>query len=101
MTPSIAYIKFWPGSPGEVDASLHLTGKSSIQCHLYDDRPAILSVRDAHVSVTVTVPDCDAVTAEDLTTARRLADALALYIADLEHRIPDQAHDRAADGEAA
>jgi hypothetical protein len=99
VTPSIAYIKFWPGRPGEVDASLHLTGNSSIECHTYDDRPAILSVRDAHVSVSVTVPDSGTVTAEDIETARRLADAVARYIADLERRLPAEAP--AADGVAA
>jgi hypothetical protein len=87
VIPSTAYIKFWPGGSGEVDASLRLTGKSDILCHSYDDRPAILSIRDAHVSVTVTVPDSGQVTAEDVATARRLADAVARYIADLERRL--------------
>jgi hypothetical protein len=91
MIPSTAYIKFWPGGSGEVDASLHPTGKSSIDCHTYDDRPAILSIRDAHISVTITVPDSGTVTAEDLATARRLAAVVASYIADLERRIPAEA----------
>ena len=60
----------------------------------------ILSVTDRHVSVSVTVPDPDKVTPEDLDTARRLADAVAAYIAELETRIAAQ--DPAADeGEAA
>jgi hypothetical protein len=99
MTPSTAYIKLWPQGPGGVDASLRLTGNSHIQCCLYPDRPAILSITDAHVSVSVSPPDADAVTPADVATAKRLADALARYIADLEHRIPDQAP--AADGQAA
>ncbi len=99
MIPSTAYIKFRPDGLGEVDASLKLTGSSHIQCCLYADRPAILSVTDAHVSVSVTVPDSEAVTAADVETARRLADALNQYIADLERRIPSAA--RAADGVAA
>jgi hypothetical protein len=99
MTPSTAYIKLWPEGPGGVDASLRLTGRSHIQCCIYPDRPAILSVTDAHVSVSVSVPDAEAVTPADVVVARRLADALARYIADLEHRIPSEAP--AADGEAA
>jgi hypothetical protein len=52
------------------------------------------------VSVRVTVPDSARVTPEDLDTARKLADAVAAYIAELEARIAAQ--DRAADeGEAA
>jgi hypothetical protein len=64
------------------------------------DGPPILSVRDRHVSVRVTVPDSARVTPEDLDTARRLAGAVATYIAELEARMAAQ--DRAADeGEAA
>ena len=95
MTPSTAYIKLWPQGPGGVDASLRLTGNSHIQCSTYDDRPAILSVTDAHVSVSVTVPDSSKVTVDDLDVAVRLAEALADYIADLRRRLP--APDRAAD----
>jgi hypothetical protein len=99
MTPSTAYIKLWPQGPGGVDASLRLTGNSHIQCCIYPDRPAILSVTDAHVSVSVSVPDPAAVTHADVAIARRLADALTRYIADLERRVPTEAP--AADGEAA
>jgi hypothetical protein len=58
-----------------------------------------LSVRDRHVSVRVTVPDSGRVTPEDLDTARRLADAVAAYIAELETRMAAQGS--AAEGEAA
>ena len=98
---STAYLRFRPDGPGEVDASLHLTGSSHIQCCLYADRPVILSVTDAHVSVSVSVPDPEAVTAADVETARRLADALSRYIADLERRIPSEAQPRAQEGVAA
>jgi hypothetical protein len=68
-------------------------------CCTYDDQPPILSVRDRHVSVTVTVPGTGRVTPEDLETARRLADAVARYIAELETRMTAQGS--AAEGEAA
>jgi hypothetical protein len=49
-----------------------------------------LSVKDGHVSVTVTVPDSSRVTPQDVETARRLADAVAAYIAELETRMTAQ-----------
>jgi hypothetical protein len=97
---SDAYIRFSPDGPAGVDASLHLSGSSFIYCHTYPDGPPILSVRDRHVSVRVTVPDSARVTPEDLDIARRLADAVTAYIAELETRMATQ--DTAADeGEAA
>jgi hypothetical protein len=77
-------------APPQVDASLRLTGSSHIQCSTYPDRPAILSVNDAHVSVSVTVPDPAKVTVDDLDVAVRLAEALADYIADLRGRMAAQ-----------
>jgi len=97
---SDVYVRFSPDGPAGVDAGLHLSGSSFIYCHIYPHGPPILSVRDRHVSVRVTVPDSARVTPEDLDTARKLADAVAAYIAELEARIAAQ--DRAADeGEAA
>ena len=95
MIPSTAYVYYHPDGPAQVDASLRPTGSSHIRCSTYEDRPAILSVTDAHVSVTITVPDSDKVTVEDLDVALRLAEALADYITDLRRRLPAQ--DQAAD----
>jgi hypothetical protein len=100
VTTSDAYIRFGPDGPAGVDAGLHLSSSSFIYCHTYPDGPPILSVTDRHVSVRVTVPDSARVTTEDLSTARRLADAVAAYIAELQTR--RAAQDTAADeGEAA
>ena len=90
MIPTSAYIKFRPDGVAAVDAGLRLSGASFIMCCAYPDRPPIMSVDDRHVSVTVTVPDSGRVTGEDLETARRLADALAVYIAELETRMTAQ-----------
>jgi hypothetical protein len=95
MIPSSTYIRYRPDGPPAVDTSLHLTRRSHIQCSTYADRPAILSVADAHVSVAVTVPDPATVSVDDLDVAVRLAEALADYIADLRRRLPAQ--NRAAD----
>jgi hypothetical protein len=89
MTRSTASVSFRPDGTGDVDASLRLTGNSLIMCCTYDDRPPILSVKDGHVSVSVAVPDPEAVTADDLATARQLADAVTRYVTELEqHRAP-------------
>jgi hypothetical protein len=90
MIPSTAYVYYRPDGPAQVDASLRLTSNSHIQCSTYADRPAILSVDDAHVSVSVTVPDSAKVTVDDLDVAVRLAEALADYIADLRRRMAAQ-----------
>jgi hypothetical protein len=96
---SDAYIRFSSDGPAGVDASLRISGSSYIYCHTYPDDPPILSVHDHHVSVSVTVPDRHKITPEDLDTARRLAAAVAAYIAELETRMATQ--DPAAEGEAA
>jgi hypothetical protein len=96
---SDVYVRFSPDGPAGVDAGLHLSGSSFIYCHTYPEAPPILSVRDRHVSVRVTVPDSARVTPQDLDTARRLADAVAAYIAELESRMAAQGP--AAEDEAA
>jgi hypothetical protein len=54
-----------------------------------------LSVKDAHVSVAITVPDRAKVTVDDLDTAVHLAEGIADYIAELRRRLAAQ--DQAAD----
>jgi S-adenosylmethionine/arginine decarboxylase-like enzyme len=90
MIPSTAHVTFRPGGVAGVDAALRLTASSHIQCCTYPDHPAILAVTDAHVSVSLSVPGSQ-VTPEDVAIARRLADALHQYIADLEHRLTSPA----------
>jgi hypothetical protein len=90
VIPTSAYIKFRPDGVAAVDAGLRLSGASFIMCCTYPDQPPILSVDDRHVSVTVSVPDSGRVSPEDVETARRLADAVAVYIAELENRMAAQ-----------
>jgi hypothetical protein len=97
---SDVYVRFSPDGPAGVDAGLHLSASSFIYCHTYPDDPPILSVRDRHVSVSMTVPDRDKVTPGDLDTARRLAGAVGAYIAELGARMAVQGL-AADEGEAA
>jgi hypothetical protein len=100
MLASDACIRFRSDGSAGVDASLRISGGSYICCHTYPDDAPILSVQDRHVLVSVSVPDRHKITPGDLDTARRLADAVAAYIAELETRMAAQ--DPAADeGEAA
>jgi hypothetical protein len=82
--PTVTSIRLYPKGGIRVDAALRLTGDSFIACHIYTDNPPILSFEDEHVSVTVSARDPKHVTADDVTQAHRLADALAADIPELE-----------------
>jgi hypothetical protein len=96
MTASTATLSVRSDGTAEVDANLRLSGRSYILCCTYADRPPILSVRDARVDVSITVPDAETVTPEDLAAARRLADAVTRYVTELEHRATAVPVDRAS-----
>ena len=62
-----ASVQFAANGAAEVQcARLHLTGRSFVTCHTYDDRAPILAIDDAHVQVSITVPDTRQVTEEDV-----------------------------------
>jgi hypothetical protein len=95
---SDACVRLGPGGVAGVEVSVRLTGQSRIYCHLYEDAAPILSITDEHVRMSVSVPDPDQVTPDDVTWGRLLADAVARYVAELEKlAIKDHA---AAPGEA-
>jgi len=98
--PTVANIRFRPDGVAGVDASLRISSHTYLRCHIYDDIAPILAVDDHHMQVSITVPDPEHVTAEDLDTARCLAKAVAEYIAGLEARLTAH-HDAAAAEDAA
>ena len=81
---STASVQFDPGGPAEISATVRLNGGSRLYCHLYEDSAPILSITDAHVRMSVSVPDPDHVTAEDVSFGRLLAEAVARYVAELD-----------------
>ncbi len=81
---SAASVHFDPDGQAEVSATVRLNGGSRIYCHLYADSAPILSITDAHVRMSVSVPDPDQVTAEDVSFGRLLAERIARYVAELE-----------------
>jgi hypothetical protein len=90
VIPSSAHVRFGPDGLAKVDASFHLSGNSHIQCCTYPDATPILLVKDAHVSVAITVPDRAKVTVDDLDTAVGLAEAIADYITELRRQLAAQ-----------
>ena len=93
-----AEVRFGPGAVAEVSSFIRLNGDTRVMCCAYPDSAPILSVDDAHVRVSVTVPDPGRVTAEDVQWGCLLAEAVARYVAELERCAAGR--DRAA-GEAA
>jgi len=90
ILPTVANIRFRPEGQAAVDASLRLTGRSHMQCCVYDDSAPIVALTDAHVSVSLTVPNPDQVSPADVDLARGLAAVVARYTAELENRIAAQ-----------
>ena len=72
-------------------------GNAWLQCSTYPDRSPVLSITSGPIDVSVGVPDCGHVTAEDVARARQLAATVADFVADLERcvvldgRAPDSA----------
>jgi len=84
MTATSASVQFATGGVVEVQSSLRLTGDAFIRCYTYADQAPILGIDDAHVKVSITVPDTSRVTADDVAGARLLAEAVSQYVAELE-----------------
>jgi hypothetical protein len=102
MTVTSASVRFSAKGVTGVESYLHLTGDTYIQCCTYDDQAPILAVHDAHVDVSITVPDRYQVTQDDVTFGRLLAEAVTRYVAELEKfAAKDPADPGAASGQAA
>jgi hypothetical protein len=84
MTATSAEVRFATTGVAKVGSHLHLTGSTGIYCFTSDDHSPVLAIYDGHVEVSITVPDPARVTAEDVTCARMLAEAVARYVAELE-----------------
>jgi len=82
--PSSAYVQFGPDLVPEVSTSVRLTALSRMYCHTYPDSAPVVSITDAHVKVSISVPDPDQVTEQDVEHARQLTALLARYVTELE-----------------
>ena len=86
MTATQAVIRLSADGEIRVEPFIRLTGHAHILCCTYEDSAPILAINDGTVSLSMTVPDTAQVTGEDLKWGRALADAVARYVAGLEHR---------------
>ena len=84
-----------------VESFVRLTGRTFIHCCIYDDIAPILTVQDAHVDISITVPGGDEVTEDDVRFGRLLAEAVGQYVAELERRVSPGREDVAAGGDGA
>ena len=101
MTATSASVRFYPDGPAGVESLLRLTGRTYICCHTYGDCAPILAIDDAPAKVSLTVPDPDRVTEDDVATARQLAKAVAEYVAELEQLAAATRHSAAGPGNGA
>jgi hypothetical protein len=85
--PSSAYVQFGPDQVPEVTTSVRLTAYSRMYCHTYPDSAPVVSITDTPVKVSISVPDPDQVTGQDVERARQLAGLLARYVAELEQLV--------------
>src|SRR5947208_2796279 len=87
MTATSVTVRFGADGAAGVDSSIRLSGSTYIRCCTYADAPPILVIEEAPVDVSITIPDRKQVTEEDIRLGHRLADAVALYVAELERRV--------------
>ena len=101
MTATDAFVRFSAAGVTQVESFLRLTDHSYLYCHTYPGQAPILAFDDAHVKVSFTVPDPDRVTEQDLTIARKLADTVTRYLAELENFAASTASEGEPTGQAA
>jgi len=101
MTATSASVRFGVNGATEVESFVRLTGHTFIQCCIYDDIAPILTLQDAHVDISITVPGRDEVTEDDVTVGRLLAEAVGQYVAELERRVSPGRENAAATGDPA
>jgi hypothetical protein len=94
-------VRFGADGRSRVEALLRPPPGSHVAFYPYDDEPPIVSLSDGTVSVTITVPDRQHITQDDVSTARRLAMSFSNYATELAQVLERQNNKDAAGGEAA
>jgi hypothetical protein len=85
-----AEIRFSADGTAKVQSYLRLTTSTYIRCCTYEDAAPILTIQDGPADITITNPRQGQVTDEDLRSGRELAQAVNLYLAELEkHAAPN------------
>jgi hypothetical protein len=79
-----AEIRFGADGTAKVQSYVRLTASTYIRCCTYADQAPILTIQDGPADITITNPGQGEVTEEDLRFGRQLAQAVNLYLAELE-----------------
>ena len=85
-------VRFGADGAATVQSYIRLTASTHVHCCTYDDAAPILSIRDGAADITITNPGRGEVTEEDVRLGRLLAEAVALYAAELEKHIAKDAN---------
>ena len=79
-----AEIRFGTDGTAKVQSYVRLTASTYIRCCTYADQAPILTIQDGPADITITNPGQGEVTEDDLRFGRQLAQAVNLYLAELE-----------------
>ena len=79
-----AEIRFGADGTAKVQSYVRLTASTYIRCCTYEDAAPILTIQDGPADITITSPGQGEVTEDDLRFGRELAQAVNLYLAELE-----------------
>ena len=83
--PTSAEVQFREDGTVTVRPSIRLDHRSQVYCFIYDTGP-VLVVTAGNVRLSLSVPDHDRVTDEDVEKGRELAEAVTRYVSELEQR---------------
>ena len=79
-----AEVRFGADGPVKVQSYVRLTASTYIRCCTYQDEAPILTIQDGPADITITNPGRGEVTEDDVRFGRQLAQAVNLYLAELE-----------------
>ena len=84
MTETTASVRFGADGAAKVQSYVRLTASTYIRCCTYEDAAPILTIQDGAADITITNPGRGEVTEDDVRFGRQLAQAVNLYLAELE-----------------
>jgi hypothetical protein len=84
MTATSASVRFGADGAATVQSYVRLTASTYIRCCIYKDAAPILTIQDGAADITITNPGRGEVTEDDVRFGRLLAEAMNLYMAELE-----------------
>ena len=77
-------VRFGADGAAKVQSYVRLTDSTYIHCCTYEDAAPILTIQDGPADITITNSGRGEVTEDDVRFGRLLAEAAALYAAELE-----------------